>query len=111
MGSPQPRFQKDDTVVWSARRELGGGRIVAPPEQTAGEWWYRVKFANRTSSLVDDDLEPIGEPDQTPDQLASEGRWGSVDAFRQAVVVERFSNRRTNRSTVYAFRNQKILFA
>jgi SNF2 family DNA or RNA helicase len=97
-------------VILLTQRELGGGLVVADPLQTAGEWWYRVKFANSTRTHPECDLEGLGEPARTPDEYARRGEWGSVAAFRQALVMERFQHREANRSTIYAFRNQKVLF-
>lgn len=98
-------------MVWIQNRELGGGQVVAAPARDGGEWWYRVRFQKRVETMVEDYLEPLGKPDQTPAELAVAGKWGNIDAFRQVVVVERFQQRKDDRSTLYSFRNQKILFA
>lgn len=111
MAPPAPQFHKGDTVVWIQNRELGGGLVVAEPTRDGGEWWYRVRFLARVETMVEEYLEPLENPGQTPDELAIAGKWGNIDAFRQVVVVERFKQRRDDRSTVYSFRNQKILFA
>ena len=50
----------------------------------------------------------LDDTDSTLEQLATHGRWGRVQAFRCAMAVERITN--TNRSTVYAFNAQRILF-
>ena len=105
-----PRFQRGEVVVLQAQLELGGGQVVTEPTQAAGQWWYRIKFANSTRMHVEDELEPIGDPGTTPADYALRGEWGSVAAFRQALVMERFQRRESNRSTIYAFRNQKVLF-
>ena len=108
---PPPRFKQGDSVLWIQSRELGGGEVAAPPERDDGEYWYRVRFRNRVETMVEAHLEPLSGPDQTLDEIAKAGRWGNIEAFRQAVAVERFRQRKDDRSTIYSFRNQKILFA
>ena len=73
-----------------------------------GEYWYRVRFKKRTDIVVQEDLEPRGDSAETIDQLAIQGRWGRLQAFRTALTVERIES--DNRSTVFAFKSQRILF-
>lgn len=103
----QPLFQKGDTVVLSSNRSMVG-RIEQEPVRDAGEYWYRVRFVRRVENLVEDDLDPLDEADESLEQLAVNGRWGRIHAFRCALAVERITH--TNRSTVYSFKAQRILF-
>src|SRR5262249_47411295 len=73
-----------------------------------GEFWYRVRFAKRADNIVEEDLEPLEDSADTLDGLAAKGKWGRIQAFRSALVVERILH--ANQSTVYAFRAQRILF-
>lgn len=84
------------------------GRIVDDPTLDAGEYWYRVQFGRRVENLVEEDLDGLNEEFRTLESLATSGRWGTLQAFRCALAVERLT--RTNRSTVYSFNSQRILF-
>jgi superfamily II DNA or RNA helicase len=84
------------------------GSVRSDPEKIAGEYWYRVKFANRTDDIPEDELDPVSDEEQTIQSLAEAGNWGQLDAVRCALAVERLQH--TNRSTIYAFQNQRILF-
>ena len=59
------------------------------------------KFNCRRSDALTDDFLSL-------ERLAQAGRWGTLRAFRCALAVERIQN--TNRTTVYAYRAQRILF-
>jgi len=50
----------------------------------------------------------LGEDDDSIERLAGQGRWGRIQSFRCALAVERITQ--TNRSTVYSFKAQRILF-
>lgn len=101
-----PRFKKGDTVVLRSTRDVG--RIERDPVLDGGEYWYRVKFQKRVENIVEADLEILDEADDSVEQLVKHGRWGRVRAFRCALAVERITQ--TNRSTVYSFKAQRILF-
>lgn len=99
-------FHKGEAVILSSTQEIGG--VEADPILDGGEYWYRVRFKKRTDIVVQDDLEPRGDSAETIDQLAIQGRWGRLQAFRTALTVERIES--DNRSTVFAFKSQRILF-
>ena len=101
-----PRFQKGNSVVLRSTREMG--RIERDPVLDGGEYWYRVKFVNRAENIVEADLDPLDHADDSIEQLVMHGRWGRIRAFRCALAVERITQ--TNRSTVYSFKAQRILF-
>jgi SNF2 family DNA or RNA helicase len=84
------------------------GRIEAEPVLDGGEYWYRVRFVKRVERVVEDDLEAPGDPSDTIDRLASQGRWGRLQAVRTALTVARIEH--DNRSSVYTFKSQRILF-
>jgi superfamily II DNA or RNA helicase len=101
-----PLFQKGDSVVLRSTRELA--RVESEPIRDAGEYWYRVRFVKRVDNIVEDDLDPLDEADDSLRDLATHGRWGRIQAFRCALAVERITH--TNRSTVYSFKAQRLLF-
>ena len=105
MTSP-PLFHKGDAVVLRSTREMG--RVERDAILDAGEQWYRVRFVKRVDNVVEDDLDPLDDSDESLEKLAICGRWGKVQAFRCALVAERITQK--NRSTVYSFRAQRILF-
>jgi superfamily II DNA or RNA helicase len=84
------------------------GKVVAHPVLDGGEYWYRVQFVHRVENVVEDDLDGLTEDYATLERLAQTGRWGTLQAFRCALAVERIRN--TNRTTVYTYRAQRILF-
>jgi SNF2 family DNA or RNA helicase len=99
-------FRSGDTVLLRSRKEMG--RVQGDPSLEAGEYWYRVRFTRRVENVVEEDLEPLSDSADTLETLAAEGRWGKLQAFRSALIVERITN--TNQSTIYAFRAQRVLF-
>ena len=101
-----PVFRKGESVILRATRDMG--RVEAEPELDAGDFWYRVRFTNRVEQVVEDDLDPVDEADESIESLVQEGRWGTLAAFRCALAVERITT--TNRSTVYSYKAQRILF-
>jgi superfamily II DNA or RNA helicase len=101
-----PLFKKGDSVVLRSTRDMG--RIENDPQLEGGEYWYRVRFVKRRDDVVEDDLEAIGDLDDTLDSLVSSGRWGRLQAVRCALGIERILH--TDRSTIYAFQSQRILF-
>jgi len=101
-----PRFRKGDTVV--LRATLEPGRVERDPVLDGGEYWYRVRFVKRVENVVEADLDALSEGGETLESLAVSGRWGTMQACRCALAVERITN--TNRSTVYAFKAHRILF-
>jgi len=102
----QPRFAKDEWVLHRATN--AEGRVVDEPTREAGEYWYRVRLGRRTESVVEEDLDLLPAEDETLQSLAASGKWGQLDAVRCALAVERIEH--SNRSTIYAFQNQRILF-
>lgn len=104
---PSPLFRNGDTVLLRSNRALVG-RIMRDPELDGGEFWYRVRFTESVQNVVEDELELLGEDDDSIERLAGQGRWGRIQSFRCALAVERITQ--TNRSTVYSFKAQRILF-
>jgi ATP-dependent helicase HepA len=105
--APGPRFRVGDCVLPRANRSQVG-RISEEPVRDGGDWWYRVRFANRADNLIEDDLDPLDDGDRSIGDLARRGRWGRLEAFRLALTVERIA--RANRSTVYTFNAHRVLF-
>lgn len=99
-------FKPGESVVLRSTLEMG--RVEEPPRLEGGEYWYRVRFVKRSDNVVEDDLEAVGDSADTLESLASSGRWGRLQAVRCALGIERIRN--TNRSTIYAFQSQRILF-
>ena len=106
VGSLSSKFARGETVALRTTMELG--RIVDVPILDGGEFWYRVQFGRRVENLVEDDLEGLTEEYRTLESLARAGRWGTLQAFRCALAIERLTL--TNRTTVYSFNSQRILF-
>ena len=104
--SSDARFKDGDSVIHRSTRVMG--RVEGSPELDAGEYWYRVRFVERVENVVEDELDPVDEGDTSIEELVKRGRWGRTAAFRCALAVERISNE--NRSTVYSFNAQRILF-
>lgn len=101
-----PRFSSGDAVVLRTTMEMG--RLVAAPVLDGGEYWYRVQFIARVDNVVEEDLDALTDEYLSLERLAQMGRWGTLQAFRCALAVERIRN--TNRTTVYTYRAQRILF-
>lgn len=104
--SDGPLFSEGDPVFRRDTRDLG--HVQANPVLDAGDYWYRVRFGQQTLQMLEEDLDPVDEQDESIESLATEGRWGTPDAFRCAMAIERIAA--TNRSTVYSYRSQRILF-
>jgi ATP-dependent helicase HepA len=104
--SELPRFKRGDSVVLRSTRELG--RVERDPVLDGDEYWYRVRFVKRSENVVEADLDPLDDECDSIEQLATLGRWGRIQAFRCALAMERITQ--TNRSTVYSFKSQRILF-
>lgn len=102
----QPLFKAGESVI--LRSSLDQGRVEHEPELDAGEYWYRVRFGKRVENVVEDDLDQLPSEDETLESLACTGRWGRLQAVRCALGIERIQH--TNRSTIYAFQSQRILF-
>ncbi|MBN8604257.1 MAG: DEAD/DEAH box helicase [Planctomycetes bacterium] len=100
------RFKKDADVIFRATNEVG--KILEEPERSAGEFWYRVRIGRRIESIPEEDLDELQLESESIQSLSGQGKWGQLDAIRCALAIERIVN--TNRSTVYAFQNQRILF-
>jgi len=100
------RFRSGDAVILRTTMEMG--KVVAQPVLDGGEYWYRVQFVQRVENVVEEDLDGLTEDYTTLERLAQTGRWGTLQAFRCALAVERIRN--TNRTTVYTYRAQRILF-
>ena len=102
----RPLFRTGDTVKHRSTGEFGVVR--GEPVKTSGEYWYRVQFPHRSDRMVEDDLEPLSQTPTSIREVASAGTWGRLISFRSALTIERIGTK--NRSTVYAFRSQRILF-
>lgn len=102
----KPLFSRSDNVVLRSTREMG--RIDNEPILDGGEYWYRVRFVKRVENIVEEALDPLDDIDDSLENLAIHGRWGRIQAFRCALAVERIKH--ANRSTVYSFKAQRILF-
>ena len=99
-------FSLGDTVVSRQSRDVG--LIIADPVLDVGEYWYSVAVDRRGESVVEEDLEPLEAADETIADLIQSGRWSPISAFQCAMTIERMRN--TNRSTLYAFRSQRVMF-
>ena len=106
MVRPEPSYKRGESVVLRSTREMG--RVEDDPLRDAGEYWYKVRFVKRVENVVEEDLDPVEDAEQSLRYLMQLGRWGRIQAFRCALAVERIVH--TNRSTVYAYRAQRILF-
>ena len=102
----QPLFRDGETVKHRSTGEFGVVR--GETSRTAGEYWYRVQFSQRKERMVEDDLESLSQAPTTLREVAAAGTWGRLASFRSALTIERIGTK--NRSTVYAFRSQRILF-
>jgi len=103
----EARFRQGEAVLKRATRDEIG-TVIAEPTYDAGEWWYKVQFARRRESIVEEDLDAVEATDRDLRDLVLAGRWGRLEAFRRVLAVERI--RTQNRSTVYSFNAQRILF-
>jgi hypothetical protein len=57
--------------------------------------------------VVEEDLEALADPAETLEGLARRAGWGTLQAFRSALTVERVTH--ADQGTVYAFRAQRVL--
>ena len=103
---PEPKFAEGAQVL-NARELNEHGVVVGPPEWDQG-WWYRVRFSARSVDLMENELVPVAQQADTVESLARVGQWGLFSAFRRAVAVDRILNQ--NRSTVYAYRSNRVEF-
>jgi superfamily II DNA or RNA helicase len=105
----EPRFKKGDSVVRCANRS-DSGQIVAEPILDGGEYWYRVQMhaSRQLVHLAEEQLDEYAVESQTVESLAKSGHFGPLESFRRALAVERIHQR--DRSTVYSFNAQRILF-
>jgi SNF2 family DNA or RNA helicase len=106
MSAKPPAYRKGETVVHAATQRTGG--VEADPILDGGEYLYRVRFCNSVERIVEEDLQPLAGTDETVADLALQGRWGQLQAFRTALTLARIKN--DNRSTVFSFKSQRILF-
>ena len=99
-------FKKGDAVLLAHSNEMGV--VAEEPTLRRGEFWYVIQFNNRKEKVVEQDLSapPTNEADLS--SLAREGKWGRLQAVRCALGLERLQN--TNRSTIYSYQAQRILF-
>ncbi|MBX9788482.1 MAG: DEAD/DEAH box helicase [Pirellulales bacterium] len=104
--SEKPRFRQGDSVI--LRSSLDEGTVLSDPVLDGEEYWYRVRFTKRVVNVVEDDLDAFSELHDSIESLVTTGQWGRIQAFRTALAVERIANE--NRSTVYSFRSQRVLF-
>lgn len=103
---PKALFKIGASVILRSTHEMG--HVEAGPQLDAGEFWYRVRFVKKVENIVEDDLAEISKFEETLESLTSTGRWGRLQALRCALGIERIQH--TNRSTIYAFQSQRILF-
>ena len=102
-------FREGDNVVLRSTREMG--RIERPPTLDGGEYWYRVRFVRRVDNVVEDDLDPLDEVDESLEQLAANARWGRIQAFRTALAVERITHTKRHRlSEFIEFHGRRNLY-
>ncbi len=101
-----PKFQKAQTVLLRSTRE--SGRVETDGELDGGEYWYQVRFDRRLDNVVEEELVALDAPNETVQSLVLKGHWGTVQAFRTALAVERITH--SNQSTVYSYRASRILF-
>ncbi len=106
LGMDAPQFREGDSVFLRSTRDPG--RIAGPAVPDGGEYWYRVRFAARTENVPEGELELETPEDVSIEQLVLAGRWGRLEAFRRAMALERIEHE--NRSTIYSYRSQRILF-
>jgi len=102
----EPMFRKGDAVVLRSTREWG--HVANDPVRSQGDYWYRVHFGKRVDRVLEEDLEILDQVDDSIQDLALDGRWGRIQAFRCALAVERMT--RENQGTLYAYKAQRILF-
>ncbi len=101
-----PRFQLHQAVIHRTRRELG--QVVGEPEAEDGEWWYRVQLRDLIVQAVEEDLDPAASEAGTIEEIALEGSWGQLGAFRRAIALARLE--RADGQVLYSYRSQRILF-
>jgi SNF2 family DNA or RNA helicase len=104
--TPQPLFRNGQTVILRSTREVG--RVAEDPRRSQGDYWYRVQFGKKVERVLEDDLDLLDEVDDSIKDLALNGRWGRIQAFRCALAVERMTQE--NRGTIYSYKAQRILF-
>lgn len=104
-----PRFNEGDTVVRATNRSEVG-QVIAQPRRDAGEYWVRVRMfaTGSVKDFAEDQLEPYEATATSVEDLAKRGHFGPLESFRRALAVERIRQR--DRSTVYSYNAQRILF-
>ncbi|MBK8979647.1 MAG: DEAD/DEAH box helicase family protein [Planctomycetes bacterium] len=108
MEDRQPLFRPGARVQLRAQRDEVG-YVLGQGELDAGDFWYQVGFGRQTRSCREEDLESLEQGEVSLESLALSGRWGRLVAFRRVLAVERI--RSDNRSTIFAFRAERIRFA
>ena len=100
------QYKKNDAVLLAHSNEMGV--VAEEPSLRRGEYWYVIQFNNRKERVVEQDLSLPPSNDADLASLAREGKWGRLQAVRCAIGLERLQN--TNRSTIYSYQAQRILF-
>ena len=99
-----PPFEVGDHVIKRTDPNLIG-EVMKAPELDGPDWWVSVRFGASQKEYVSTTLELADEKASVED-LTREGKWGTFEALRRAVAVERIL--RSSPSTVYAFNAQRI---
>lgn len=100
------QFKKGEAILLVHSNEMGV--VAEDPELHRGEYWYVIRFNNRKEKVVEQDLTAPPTDGADLPALAREGKWGRLQAVRCALGLERLQN--TNRSTIYSYQAQRILF-
>lgn len=101
-----PKFKKGEPILIAHTNEPG--LVVEEPTLRRGEYWYTIQFVSRKEQVVEQFLSHSASPDADLPTLAQQGKWGRLQAVRCALGLERLRN--TNRSTIYSYQAQRILF-
>ena len=99
-------YKKGQAILLAHSNEMGF--VAEEPELRRGEYWYIIQFNNRKEKVVEQDLTAPPTDGADLSALAREGKWGRLQAVRCALGLERLQN--TNRSTIYSYQAQRILF-
>lgn len=103
-----PRFRDGQTAELRATLELV--KIVGNGCMDAGEYWYRIKKSSGIfDNVVEAALDVERDLEDSIQSLACNGKWGSLQAVRCAMAVERIQDK-SSRSNLYSFKSQRVLF-
>src|SRR4051812_22697824 len=84
------------------------GTVVGTPRRQAGEWWYKVEFADGRVQNVPERILEIYEGAQDVETLLRKGAFGNRQTLSALITVTKTQRPLSN--NVYSFRSSRTAF-